>query len=403
MSEDLLERCCGLDVHSKTVVACRLTPEAGDKGEVRTFSTTSPGLQELAGWLEESRCTHVAMESTGAYWKPVYNWLEGRFTLVVVNSRYLKMLPGHKTDVLDAEWIAFLLQRGLLRGSAIPSREERELRELSRYRTSLVQERASEINRIQKILEGANIKLSHVASDISGRSGRAMLQALVDGSNDPRLVAALARGRLRGKTDALVEALTGSVGKHQRFVLGTQLRHLGDLDDLIAGVERELEERTRPFAETIERLTTIPGVGYRTACILLAELGTDLRHFANHKQLSAWAGLAPGQHESAGKRRSARTRQGSPWLRSALVQSAHAAARSKSALGERYRRQAGRLGSKKTAVAVAHQILIVVFSVITKGEVYDDERARSHAPDPAQLYVRKLERLGFTVTLEPAA
>ncbi len=401
MSEELLARCCGLDVHSRTVVACRIVPEGQ---EVRTFGTTTRELLALGDWLEEGGCTQVAMESTGSYWKPVYNLFEGRFSLVVVNSRYLKILPGRKSDVRDAEWIAWLLQRGMLKGSAIPSRAERELRELSRYRTSLVRERASEVNRIQKVLEGANLKLGQVATNVVGASGRDILRALVSGSDDPRLLAGLARGRMKAKADALVEALTGAVGAHQRFLLARQIRHIDELDALVREVEEELELRLRPFGEVIERLTSIPGVGVRTAHTLLAEVGTDLRHFPTARHLVSWAGLCPGQEESAGKNRSNRTRQGSPWLRSALVQSAHSCARSKTALGERYRRLAGTRGKRKAAVATAHQILVIAFSVIKDGAVYDDARAPSTPQvDLAAIYVRKLTKLGYRVTIQPAA
>lgn len=404
MEDGLLERCCGLDVHSRTVVACLLSPGVEGGREIRTFGTTTRDLLALADWLASESCVDVAMESTGSYWKPVYNLLEGRFQLVVVNSRYLKILPGRKSDVRDAEWIAWLLQRGMLKASAIPSREERELRELSRYRTSLVQERASEVNRIQKVLEGANLKLGTVVSDITGVSGRAMLEKLAEGVVDPKQLAGLARGQLRAKSEALTEALVGAVGPHQRFLLRQQLGHVDDLDRRIEEVEQEVERRMRPFADTLSRLQSIPGVGKRTATLLLAEIGFDFRHFRNAGQLASWAGLCPGQNESAGKRQSSRTTKGSRWLRSGLVQAARAAARSRSAMGERYRRLAGRIGAKKAAVAIAHQILVIAYVVLTRGETYDDARAQPTRPfDVAQHYLRKLEKLGYTVSLKPSA
>lgn len=404
MEEKLLERCCGLDVHSRTVVACLVSPDLADGHEVRTFGTTTRELLGLADWLEAQGCGDVAMESTGSYWKPVYNLLEGRFRLVVVNSRYLKILPGRKSDVRDAEWIAWLFQRGMLKASAIPSRDERELRELSRYRTSLVQERASEVNRIRKVLEGANLKLGSVVSDIVGASGREMLEQLVNGVVDPEQLAALARGRLRASQDELIEALVGAAGPHQRFILRQQLGHIEDLDRHIQEVEEEIERRMRPFAEVRARLQTIPGVGPKTASLLIAEIGIGFRYFSDARQLASWAGLCPGQNESAGRKKSSRTTQGSPWLRAGLVQAAHAAAHSRSALGDRYRRLRGRIGSKKAAVAIAHQILVIAYAVVTRGESYEDARLLPyHQPDIALQYVRKLERLGYRVSIQPAA
>jgi transposase len=404
MEEGLLERCCGLDVHSRVVVACLLSPTVEGGREVRSFGTTTRELLALGDWLEAADCKDLAMESTGSYWKPVYNLLEGRFQLTVVNSRYLKMLPGRKSDVRDAEWIAWLLQRGMLKASAIPSREERELRELSRYRTSLVQERAAEVNRIQKVLEGANLKLGTVVSDITGASGRAMLERLAAGVADPGELAALARGRLRSKSEAVREALVGAAGPHQRFLLRQQLGHIDDLDRRIDEVEREVERRTRPFAEVLARLQSIPGVGPKTASLLLAEVGFDFRHFSDGRRLASWAGLCPGQDESAGRRRSSRTTKGSRWLRAALVQAAHAAARSRSALGSRYRRLAGRIGKQKAAVAIAHQILVIAFAVVTRNQTYEDAKAEPRSPvDLAQVYIRKLEKLGYAVSTRPAA
>ena len=267
-----------------------------------------------------------------------------------------------------------------------------------------MRERASEVNRIQKALEGANLKLGHVASNVVGVSGREMLRAIVEGSDDPRLLASFARGRMRAKADALVEVLTGAVGVHQRFMLKQQLRHVDELDALIREVEEELDARMRPFAALVERLTSIPGVGPRTAQTLLAEVGTDVPHFPTAKHHASWAGLCPGQEESAGRNRSSRTRQGSPWLRSALVQSAHACARSKSGLGERYRRLSGTRGKRKAALATAHAIIVIAFAVIRDGETYDDTRARSR-PEPglAAAYARKLNKLGFNVTIKLAA
>jgi transposase len=402
-------RCAGLDVHKKTVVACRLAPGSGAEPvrEVRTFGTTTRELLHLADWLAEADVSHVAMESTGSYWKPVYNILEAGFELLVVNAAHLKAVPGRKTDVRDAEWIADLLRHGLLRASFIPSRPERELRELTRYRTTLIRDRASEVNRIQKVLEGANIKLASVASDVAGVSGRAILQALVAGEVDPAALAELAHGRLRGKRLALEEALAGSIGPHRRFILATMLRRLDELEQHIADVRTEIETRLRPFDEAIGRLTTIPGVGRRTAETLLAEVGADMTRFASARHLASWAGMCPGNHESAGKRMSGRTRKGSPWLRRTLVDAAHGAARTSSYLGAQYHRIAARRGGKRAAVAVGHSQLVIAYHVLRDGQPfhdlganYFDERDREHV---RRRLTRRLGALGYQVTVAPAA
>lgn len=408
MEDEVLDRCCGLDVHRKTVVGCLLVrmPDRTLRREVRTWGTTTGELLQLADWLAAEGCTHVGMEATGSYWKPVYNLLEDRFTLIVANPGRVRMIPSRKTDMRDAEWIATLLQRGMLPKSAIPSRSERELRELTRYRSSLVTERAAEVNRVQKVLEGANVKLGTVASNVMGVSGREMLRAMVAGSENPRLLAGMARGRLAQKQDALAAALEGAVGQHQRFLLRIQLAHIDELDRLIEEVNTEIDERMRPFQETLDRLQTIPGIGKRNATIVLAELGTDLRHFESADKLASWAGVCPGMDESAGKRRSARTPKGSRWLKAAMTEAGHAAGRSHTTLGERYRRFAPRIGKKKAALATGHMIIRIVFHVIRDGATYDDTR---FAPDERQKtaiirhHVRRLERLGYAVTLSEVA
>jgi len=402
--ETFYERCAGLDVHKRTVVACRLTPEGQ---ETRSFGTMTRELQAMADWLAEGGCTHVAMESTGSYWKPVYNLLEDRFSLVVVNTRHLKLVPGRKSDVKDAAWIAGLLQHGLLKPSYIPSREERELRELTRYRTSLVHERTAEVNRIQKVLEGANIKLSSVASNVVGVSGRAMLEAIVAGLDDSNALAALAKGRLRDKQQRLEEALLGLVRPHQRFLLRQQLRHLDELDCLVAEVDAEIEARQAPFAETRERLETIPGIGRKTAEILLSEVGPDVARFPTAGHLASWAGVCPGLNESAGRNRSGRTPKGSPWLKTALVQAAHAAGRTRTYLGALYRRLRARVGPRKAAMAVAHAILRIVYYLIRRGSTFhdlgDDYFDRRQPNATARRLARRIEQLGFTVSIQPAA
>src|SRR5260221_12044993 len=367
--EILYARCCGLDVHKRSVVACLVVPGSEGKPaqEVRTFGTMTNDLLALSDWLAAAGCTQVAMESTGGFWKPIYNLLEGTFELLVVNAQHIKAVPGRKTDVRDAEWIADLFGHGLLRASFIPERPQRDLRELTRYRTTLAQDRANEVNRLQKVLEGANIKLSAVATDILGKSGRAMLEALVGGSTDAAALAQLARGRLREKLPQLEQALAGQFNAHHRFLIAQQLAHIDFLEASLERVSAEIAERVRPFEAACERVQTIPGVGRRTAEVLVAEIGTDLTRFPSARHLASWAGLCPGNNESAGKRLSGRTRKGSPWLRTALVEAAQAAARTKDTyLAAQYRRRAAPRRAKRAAPAVAHQTLGLVYSLLTR-------------------------------------
>ena len=403
------ERCCGLDVHKKTVVACLVTPGRGGQPtrEVRTFSTMTRELLALSDWLLEAGCTHAAMESTGSYWKPVYNLLEGSFELLVVNAQHMKAVPGRKTDVKDAEWIADLLRHGLLRPSFIPSRPERELRELTRYRTSLLQERAAEVNRLQKVLEGANIKLASVATNVVGLSGRAMLAAMVAGEYEVEAVAGLARGKLRNKIGALREALEGRLQPHQRFMLAAQLRHIDSLDSLIEEVSGEVERRLATLRVELKRLSTIPGVSTRISQAMLSEMGADMGRFASAGHLASWVAICPGHDESAGKSRSGRTRKGSPWLRSALVQAAKAAGRTQTYLGAQYRRIAARRGANRAAVAVAHSIIVIAYYMLKRGEDYRDLGGnyfddRQHDQVKRRL-MHRLEALGYSVQLTPDA
>ncbi len=404
----LVERCCGLDVHKRTVVACLLTADPGSRPtkEIRSFATLTKGLLALRDWLAAAGCTHVAMEGTGVYWKPVYNLLEGQFTLILANAQHIKAVPGRKTDVKDCEWIADLLRHGLLRASFVPDRNQRELRELTRYRSSLVQEHAAEVNRLQKTLEGANIKLASVASDVLGVSGRAMLQALVAGETDPSVLAGLARGSLIDKRADLEQALRGRMGAHQRFLLGEQLRHVEALEASIARVSAEIEERLNPFAEALDRLDAIPGVGRRTAEVLVAEIGVDMSRFPSAAHLASWAAMCPGNNESAGKRKSGRTRRGSPWLRSALVEAARAAQRTKGTyLGAQYRRLKARQGGKRAAIAVGHSILISAYHILGGRQDYIDlgeQHWQQTAKRREHRMAERLRGLGYTV-IEPAA
>ena len=408
MVQVVYERCCGLDVHKKSVVACLITPDPDGKPvrEVRTFATMTEDIVALCEWLEDARCTHVAMESTGVYWKPVYNIMEGLFALLLVNARSVKAVPGRKTDVKDAEWIADLLRHGLLKGSFVPGRERRELRELTRYRTSLIQERTAELNRLQKVLEGANVKLASVASDINGVSARAMLEQLVAGSTDVVMMADLAKGRLREKIPELEKALAGRFREHQRFLVAQQLVHLDTLDELIERVSAEIGRRMRPFEEAIARLDTIPGVGRETAETIVAEIGVDMSHFPTERHLSSWAGLAPGNSESAGKNKSGRTGKGSKWLRTALVQAAKAVGRSKgNYLSSQYHRLASRRGKNKATIAVAHSILVIAYHLLSRQETYRDLGAlyfdQRNREKVRRNLVHRLEALGYKVIIEP--
>ena len=344
------------------------------------------------------------MESTGVYWKPIYNLLEGSFELLLVNARHIKQVPGRKTDVHDCEWIADLLRHGLLRGSFVPDRPQRELRELTRYRTSLIRERAAEASRLHKTLEGANIKLGSVATDVLGVSGRQMLVALTAGTTDAATLAELARGKLRDKLPLLERALRGRVGAHQRFMLAQQLAHLEALDELIERVSAEVADRMRPFEAALARLDTIPGIGPRTAETLLAEIGANVDRFPTAGHLASWAGMCPGNDESAGKRRSGRTRKGDAWLRCALIEAAQAAARTRRTyLRAQYHRLAARRGKKKALVAVGHSILVIAYHILRDqtayrdlGHLYFDERDRDRL---SSRLVKRLEALGYTVNL----
>lgn len=404
--------CCGLDVHKKTVVAClvRVVTAGVRTKETRTFATMTGELEALGTWLREAGCTHVAMESTGVLWKPVYNVLvEGGSGLDVrvVNAQHVKAMPGRKTDVGDAEWIADLLQHGLLKPSFIPDRDQRELRDLTRTRTTLVDERSAGVRRLQKVLEDANIKLSGVATDVMGVSGRAMLAALLDGTADPAAMAELAKGKLRTKRAELERALTGRMRDHHRRLVAMHLAHVDFLDEQIDELSAQIAEKTRPFEADLLRLETIPGVKRRTAEVLAAEIGVEMAQFPTARHLASWAGMAPGNNESAGKRKGGKTRRGSKWLRRALVEAARAAARTKkagqTAFADQYRRLVVRAGPKKAAVAVGHAILVTVYYLLTRQTTYRetdptplDERRQARIRQRA---LDQLKALGYHVIL----
>jgi transposase len=406
---EALHPCCaGLDVHKRTVAACvrRLGPAGKAAQQVRTFGTVTAELLALSDWLAEQGVTHVAMESTGVFWKPIFNLLEGRFEVLLVNARHIKQVPGRKTDVKDCAWIAQLLQHGLLRGSFVPPPPVRELRDLTRQRARLVEERAAVANRVQKVLEDANVKLAGVASDVLGASGRAMLRAIVAGETDPGVLADLARQRLREKLPQLRQALAGRVTEHHRFLLGALLEQVGDLERLIDRFSARIEAVLGPFAEAAGRLSEVPGFSRRVAEVVLAEVGADMGPFPSADHLCSWAGLCPGNDESAGRRRSGRTTKGSRWLRAALVQAAWAASHTKgTAFAARYRRLAARRGKKRALVALAHTMLIIAYHLLKRGVRYEelgpDYLGRSQQERLTRQLVRRLERLGHQVTLRP--
>ena len=440
--EVIYERCAGLDVHKKTVVACRMHSKGmGRKAqETRTFGTTTGELLALLDWLSAWECSHVAMESTGEYWKPVYNILEGHVQILLVNARDIKAVPGRKTDVADAEWIVDLLRHGLLRASFVPPRPQRELRDLTRQRSNLVRERTAVVNRLQKVLEGANIKLASVTK-ASGASARDMVEAMVQGESDPAVLAEMACGRLRAKRAELEQALTGRMGAHHHFLLDSHLKHIDFLNEQIERFSQEIvaqmekltpggeptsdlpsalgtggschpadgevgRKATLTAARAVALLDTIPGIDRWQAEVILAEIGLDMTRFQSAPCLAAWAGLAPGNNESAGKRRSGRTRPGSPTLRRTLTLVAHAAARTKNTyLAAQYHRLAARRGAKRATIAVAHSILVIIYHLLTRQEPYRelganyfDERKRDSVTNRL---VSRLEKLGYEVALGP--
>lgn len=404
--EVLHEHSAGLDVHKKTVVACVLhgQPDGTTCKETRTFGTMLPDLERLRDWLIEERCSLAAMEATGVYWKPVYNVLEDHLSLLVVNAEHIKAVPGRKTDVKDAEWIATLVRHGLVRGSFIPERAQRDLRELTRFRTALVQDRSRAVNRLQKTLEAANIKLASVLSDVTGVSGQRLLDALLEGVDDPEALVGLTHGSLKPKHEALKQALLGKLGHRLRFVVSQELAQIRSLDEQITACDAEVAQQMRPFDPEIERLDEIPGIARRNAENIISEVGTDLSRWPTVGHFSSWSGTCPANKASGGKRRPARVRKGNPWLKRYLTESAWAAGRSKgSYLGERFRSLATRKGRKRALVAVAHELLTIIYYLMTRGTRYLDlglryleERNRNAIQRQA---LRQLHRLGYHVNL----
>jgi len=404
---DTVYRCCaGLDVHKESVVACVLWvgEDGSSRKEIRTFATMTGDLLALSDWLAERKVTHVAMESTGVFWKPIFNILEGRFEVILVNARHIKQVPGRKTDVKDCDWIAQLLQHGLLKASFVPERPQRELRDLTRHRAQLVGEHTRVANRIQKVLEDANIKLSSVATDVLGVSGRAMIQQLLAGQRDAAQIADLAHGKLRDKKAALTAALQGRMTDHHRFMLQTLWDHLTYLESAIASLEQRIEETMRPFGAHVERLDAIPGVDRTVANALIAEIGVDMSHFPTADHLCSWAGVSPGNNESAGKRHSGRTTKGNRWLKRCLSQAAWAASHTKDTyLSAQYRHIARRRGRKRAIIALAHTILIIAYHILADGRQYQelggDYLDRLHPQRLREYHVRSLKKLGYEVKL----
>jgi transposase len=405
----LYAHCAGLDVHKDSVVAC-VRHEDGRDERIETFGTTSREINRLGDWLVAAGVTIAAMEATGVYWKPIWNLLEGRLELMLVNARHIKRVPGRKTDVLDSQWIAQLLQHGLLTASFVPPRPQRDLRDLCRQRTQMLRDRARVSNRIQKVLEDANVKLGSVATDVMGRSGRDMIQALIEGEKSPAQMAELARTQLRDKLPELREALTGRVTDHHRFMLRAMMAQVEHLDNQIASFDARIEAVMTPLErEAVERLDAAPGFDVRTGQNLIAEVGTDMSRFPSAGHLSSWAGLCPGNHQSAGKRRTGKTRQANKWLKGTLSQAAWAASRKRSSyFAAQYRRLAARRGKKRANMAVAHSLLVVAYHLL-KGpmekyqELGVDFFDRIKPQRQKRSLVHRLEKLGYKVTLEPAA
>ena len=408
--EVLYERCCGLDVHKETVVACLRVVSGGEVvREVRTFETTTASLMALSEWLAENGCTHVAMEATGVYWKPVWHILDdGDFQLILANAAHVKNVPGRKTDVNDATWLADLLAHGLIRASFVPDTQTQELRTLLRTRKQLVREKSSHILRVQKTLEDANVKLDSVITDVMGMSGRAMIEALIAGESNPAKLARLANYRLKASQENLREALRGRVTKHHRFLLRLHLSQIDALDASIATIDEQVEAGIAPFRAAVGQVMTIPGIGDIGAQVIVSEIGTDMSRFPSEGHLISWAGLCPRNDESAGKRRSNRLRKGAPWLKTTLVQCAWAAVRKKgSYLQAQFLRLKTRRGPKKAIMAVAASILTAIYHMLKDGTLYQDLGSnhfqnRSKGQQTNRL-VKRLADLGYNVALTPLA
>jgi len=402
--------CAGMDVHKGSVTVCLVWREKNGKRckELRTFSTMTNSLLEMRDWLASYRCPVIAIESTGVYWKPIFNLLEDEFEVMLVNPAHLKHVKGRKTDPEDASWLADLLEHGLLQASFIPPVEIRDLRDLTRYRRRMIEEKSAEVNRVQKILEDANIKLASVASDVMGVSGRAILAAMLEGKMSPGQMAELSKGRLRDKREELAESLVGRFRPHHSLLLSKMLEHIDFLDGAISDCDSAIEELMRPFVLQIEQLDAVPGVDVRSAQDIIAEVGADMSAFPSHKHLCSWAGICPGNNQSGGKRQSGKIRKSNKWLKAALIRCAHAAGRSKDTyLGTQFRRFVGRKGAQRAAVVVAHSILESIFFILRDGvdyqemgPTYFDQVNKEHI---VRQYKKRLEALGLVVEVREAA
>jgi transposase len=398
--------CAGMDVHKNSVSVCLVvnTPDGERRQELRRFGTMTRDLLALSDWLKEHGCRIVAMESTGVYWKPIFNILEAEFEVMLVNPTHFKNVPGRKTDAKDSEWLAELLEHGLLKASFVPAQEIRDLREVTRYRRRLVQTRTSEIQRVQKTLEGCNIKLASVATDLRGVSARSILEALLSGKKTPKEMAELTKGRLRQKRGQMEAALEGTIRPHQAWLIAQIVEHLDVLEENIAECDTKVEEMCRPFQEQLKLLDTVPGVNERAAQDIIAEVGVEMTPFKDQKHLCSWAALCPGNHESAGKRKSGRTRKGNQWLRTALVQCAHAAAHTKQTYLSSLYRRFTRKGVNKASIVVAHSILEAIYFILRDGVPYQELGAEhfeeSHKERAIYHHLKRLKALGVDLFAE---
>jgi transposase len=402
-------RCAGLDVHQKTVSACAIVcePDGKKRRQVRAFGSFTGDLLVLADWLREQGVTHVAMEATGVYWRPVWAVLEGQFEQLLANPQHIKAVPGRKTDAKDCEWIADLLQHGLLKGSFVPPTPIQDLRDLTRYRVELRQSQSRVANRIQKLLEQANLKLSSVASNTLGISGRQMLEAIITGQDSPEQLAQLARGKLKNKIPQLALALEGRVRPHHRFLLTEFLEEWDWFEERIERLETEIGKQIGPFEQALALWQTMPGIDHVTACSLVAEIGVNMNQFPTAQQLASWAAICPGNHESAGKRKSGKTRDGNKWLRRTLCQAAWAVSRKKNCyLSSQFKRIAARRGPKRALMAVAHTMLVIGYHILKTGQGYHElggNYLEQINKDQLQRhFVKRLQKLGFKVTVEPS-
>lgn len=402
----IIKTCCGIDVHKTMITACIRVMKENGKAEstVKTFQTMTKDLLELSDWLKANGVTHIAMESTGVYWKPLWNILEGNFELLLVNAKHIKQLPGRKTDIKDCEWIAQLLQHGLLPNSFVPDRKMRELRDLTRYRIKLIQEKAATANRIQKVFEDANIKLASVATDVLGTSGRLMINKIIDGEEDPKTLANEAKRKLRDKLPELEEALRGKVTNHHRFMLKILMKQLKETESLIEDVSIKIEEYMRPFEQEVSLLIKIPGIKEQNAQNIIAEIGTNMNQYPSDKHLASWAGVCPGNNESAGKRKSGKTPDGNKWLRKALTESAWGATHKKGSYFKAFfQRLVKRRGKYKALVAVGHSLLVVIYHILNNKTQYVELGENFFIDMDQEKYTRyykkKLEEMGFNVEI----